>query len=88
MPEICVALLTPFTAAGEVALDAVELHTEFLLAQGITSLMPCGTTGEGALLDPGEVVDVVRCVERVARGRAQVLAHIGRASTRETIFWV
>lgn len=85
MPEICVALLTPFTASGDVALHAVEMHVEFLIARGVTSLMPCGTTGEGMLLDSREMVDVVRCVARVARGRAHVLAHVGRPSTRETV---
>ncbi|MEP7347246.1 MAG: dihydrodipicolinate synthase family protein, partial [Gemmatimonadaceae bacterium] len=85
MPEICVALLTPFTTSGDVALGALEMHTEFLIAQGVTSLMPCGTTGEGVLLEPREVLDVVRCVVRVASGRALVLAHAGRPSTRETI---
>ena len=72
MPEICVALLTPFTASGDVALHAVEMHVEFLIARGVTSLMPCGTTGEGMLLDAREVVDVVRCVARVASGRAGI----------------
>ena len=85
MPEICVALLTPFTASGDVAMDAVTLHTEFLLAHGITALMPCGTTGEGVLLDPAEVASLVATVTRVVKGRARVLAHIGRASTRETV---
>ena len=85
MAEICVALLTPFTTSGDVAFDALEMHTEFLIAEGVTSLMPSGTTGEGVLLEPRETVDIVRCVARVARGRATVLAHVGRASTRETV---
>ena len=85
MAEICVALLTPFTTSGDVALDALEMHTEFLIAEGVTSLMPSGTTGEGMLLEPREAVEIVRCVARVARGRANVLAHVGRASTRETV---
>jgi dihydrodipicolinate synthase/N-acetylneuraminate lyase len=85
MAEICVALLTPFTTSGDVALGALAMHTEFLIAQGVTSLMPCGTTGEGTLLEPREVVDVVRCVAHAASGRAQVLAHVGRPSTRETV---
>lgn len=85
MAEICVALLTPFTTSGDVALGALAMHTEFLIAHGVTSLMPCGTTGEGALLEPREVVDVVRCVAHAASGRAQVLAHVGRPSTRETV---
>jgi hypothetical protein len=85
MAEICVALLTPFTTSGDVALDALEMHTEFLIAEGVTSLMPSGTTAEGMLLDPRETVEIVRCVARVARGRANVLAHVGRAPTRETV---
>ena len=85
MAEICVAMLTPFTSSGDVSLDALEMHTEFLIAEGVTSLMPSGTTGEGMLLEPREVVEIVRCVARVARGRANVLAHVGRASTRETV---
>src|SRR5262245_7207049 len=85
MPEICVALLTPFTAGGDVALDALELHTEFLIEQGVTSFMPCGTTGEGVLLEPADVAAIVHRVVRVARGRARVLAHVGRASTRATV---
>ena len=85
MAEICVALLTPFATSGDVALDALEMHTELLIAEGVTSLMPSGTTGEGMLLEPREVVEIVRCVARVARGRANVLAHVGRASTRETV---
>ena len=85
MPEVCVALLTPFTASGEVAIDAVLMHTEFLLGHGITALMPCGTTGEGILLDPDEIVSLVAAVTRAANGRARVLAHVGRASTRDTV---
>ena len=85
MPEISVALLTPFTAAGDVSTDAVAMHTEFLLAQGITALMPGGTTGEGMLLDPAEIVTLVATVSRVANGRARILAHVGRASTRDTV---
>ena len=83
--EICVALLTPFTTSGDVALDALAMHTEFLIDQGVTSLMPCGTTGEGILLEPAEVAAVTAHVTRVARGRARILAHVGRASTRETV---
>lgn len=85
MAEICVALLTPFTTSGDVALDALEMHTEFLIAEGVTSLMPCGTTGEGMLLDPAEIAEVIAHVIRIVRGRARILAHVGRSSTRETV---
>ena len=85
MAEACVALLTPFLSSGDVAFDALETHVDFLLGEGVTSLMPCGTTGEGMLLDPVEIGRIVACVTRIAGRRARVIAHVGRASTRETI---
>lgn len=83
--EVCVALLTPFTSSGDIAFDALEAHIDFLLGTGITSLMPCGTTGEGMLLDPGEIGQIIACATRIAGRRARVIAHVGRASTRETV---
>lgn len=85
MAELCVALLTPFTSSGEVAFDALEAHVDFLLGEGVTSLMPCGTTGEGMLLEPVEIRRIIACITRLAGRRARVIAHVGRASTRETI---
>lgn len=85
MAEVCVALLTPFTAAGDVAYDALETHVEHLVAEGVTSLMPCGTTGEGVLLDDGEIVAILTRVSAVVGGRARIIAHVGRASTRATV---
>ena len=47
-------------------------------------LMPCGTTGETALLEPDEVIAVVATVVEAARGRVPVVAHVGRPSTPAT----
>ena len=44
-------------------------------------LMPCGTTGETALLEADEVIAVVETVVEAARGRVPVVAHVGRPST-------
>src|ERR1700736_5289407 len=85
MAEVVVALLTPFTSTGDVAFDALELHTEFLISEGVTCLMPCGTTGEGTLLDLTEAAAVIARVTRVVGNRARIIAHVGRASTRQTI---
>lgn len=85
MAEICVALLTPFTESGDVAFDALGRHVDFLIAEGVQTLMPCGTTGESVLLDPDEVTAIIAHVTRVAGDRARVVAHIGRASTRATV---
>jgi dihydrodipicolinate synthase/N-acetylneuraminate lyase len=80
-----VALLTPFTERGDVDREALRAHVEFLLEEGIDGFFPAGTTGEGALLEADEVVAVLEAVVEVARGCAEVLAQVGRPSTRATI---
>jgi dihydrodipicolinate synthase/N-acetylneuraminate lyase len=47
--------------------------------------MPCGTTGEAALLSDEEVAEVVRATCAAARGRVPVLAHVGRPGTAPTL---
>jgi 4-hydroxy-tetrahydrodipicolinate synthase len=84
-PSVIVALLTPFGANGEVELAALREHVEFLVGEGVDGLMPCGTTGEGPLLEEGEVAAVTQAVVAGASSRVRVLAHAGRASTRATV---
>lgn len=83
--SIIVALLTPFKADGNVDVTALEHHVEWLVDEGVDAIMPCGTTGEGALLEAAEVATVVAAVVRTAGGRADVLAHVGRPATRATV---
>ena len=83
--RIIVALLTPFREDGEVDHEALRAHVEWLAGEGVDALMPCGTTGEGALLEPDEVLRVVETTLAGAAGRAEVLAHVGRPSTRASV---
>lgn len=79
-----VALFTPFGADGQVDRAALAGHVRFLLAQGVDAVMPCGTTGEGPLLEEDEVAAVVAdTVEATGGGR--VIAHVGRPATEATI---
>jgi dihydrodipicolinate synthase/N-acetylneuraminate lyase len=84
-PSVIVALLTPFGANGEVELAALREHVELLVGEGVDGLMPCGTTGEGPLLEEDEVAAVTQAVIAGASSRVRVLAHAGRASTRATV---
>ena len=90
MPQLrgaMVALVTPFKdgAVDELALRALA---KWQLQSGTDGLVPCGTTGEGATLDPDEAVLVIRaCVEETrAHGQGvPVIAGCGTNSTRTTI---
>jgi len=79
------ALLTPYDADGAVDRDALRAHVGWLVDQGVDGIMPCGTTGETALLSDDEVVEVVEAVVAGAAGRVPVIAHVGRPATRPTI---
>jgi 4-hydroxy-tetrahydrodipicolinate synthase len=56
-----------------------------LVEAGVDGLMPCGTTGEGALLADTEAAGVTRATCEAAGGRVPVLAHVGRAGTAPTL---
>ncbi len=84
-PSVVVALLTPFGEDGELDASALEAHVEYLVTAGIDALMPCGTTGEGAVLSDSEVSAVVRATCDAAAGRVPVLAHVGRPGTGPTL---
>jgi 4-hydroxy-tetrahydrodipicolinate synthase len=84
-PAIVPALLTPFDAEGNVDTEALRAHVGWLVDRGVDGIMPCGTTGETALLSDDEVIAVVEAVVAGADGRVPVIAHVGRPGTRPTI---
>jgi N-acetylneuraminate lyase len=83
-PAVLPALLTPFDDAGEVDTRALAAHVDFVIEAGVQGIMPCGSTGETAMLEPDETLLVVRTVVEAAAGRVPVVAHVGRPSTRAT----
>ena len=84
-PAVIPALLTPFDADGALDEAALREHVDYVVEAGVDALMPCGTTGEGALLSEDELIDVVRAVVGAAGGRVPVLAHVGRPGTAPTL---
>lgn len=79
------ALITPFTAKGEVDWDKLNELTERQIAGGIDGLLPVGTTGESPTLSTKEHLKVIREVTRQAAGRCKIIAGSGANSTEEAI---
>jgi 4-hydroxy-tetrahydrodipicolinate synthase len=77
--------LTPFATGGSLDAGALGAHVDFLVEAGVDGLMPCGTTGEGPLLEPDEIAEVIEATLRAADGRVPVLAHVGRPGTESTV---
>ena len=78
------ALLSPFRVDGRVDTDAIIALVDFLIDKGVHGLYPCGTTGEGMLLNSTERKEVAEAVVDAANGRVPVMVHVG-SSTTETV---
>ncbi len=82
--SIC-ALITPFSADGRLDLVALQRLIEHHIDSGTSALVIAGSTGEAAMLDDDEFVQLLNfAVERVA-GRIPVLAGTGASSTARTV---
>jgi 4-hydroxy-tetrahydrodipicolinate synthase len=71
------ALVTPFTAQGEVDQEAQREIVRFLLKHGVHGLFVGGTTGMGPVMMPEERKIVAEIAVKEARGRAPVIIQIG-----------
>ncbi|MEI6234558.1 MAG: 4-hydroxy-tetrahydrodipicolinate synthase [Planctomycetota bacterium] len=79
------ALVTPFKEDGQIDLDAFKRTVDFQIAEGITGIVPAGTTGESPSLRWSEHNLVIEEGVAFADGRVGVLAGTGSNSTEEAI---
>lgn len=77
------ATYTPFTADGAVDLSSIGPLTEQLLADGVSGLYVCGSTGEGVSLSTAERRQVAEAFTAATRGRVPVIVHVGHDSLTE-----
>ena len=80
-----VALVTPFTADGEVHWDDVEKHVDHLVTHGADGIVVTGTTGETSTLTDPEKVKLVEVAKKVANGRAKIITGGGSNETAHAI---
>lgn len=85
-PEgVWTALVTPFFEDGRLNREAFQRLIEFQISEGITGLVPAGTTGESPTLDWNEHNHAIEDAVKFARGRVGVLSGTGSNSTQEAI---
>jgi 4-hydroxy-tetrahydrodipicolinate synthase len=80
-----VALVTPFTQAGELDEAAFRRLVRRQIDGGVSVLVPCGTTGESVTLTADEQARVIELTVEEAAGRVPVLAGTGTNDTRTSI---
>lgn len=78
------ALPTPYRF-GSVDFAALEALCVRLIDRGVAGLVPCGTTGEAALLTASEQHRVIAATVEAASGRVPVVAGVGSNNTATAV---
>ena len=79
------AIVTPFTENGDVNYEGLRQNAEFQIRNGITGLVPLGTTGESPTIHDDEREKIIKTVVEAANGRVPVIVGTGTNSTEKTI---
>lgn len=79
------ALITPFTENGSVDEAAFRDLVESQINDGVSGLVPMGTTGESPTLSHEEHLRVIQLTVEQAKGRVPVIAGTGSNSTEEAV---
>ncbi len=78
---VLAAMVTPFTASGDLDLDAIGALATRLAEQGHDGLVVNGTTGESPTTSDGEKADIVRATVDAVGDRLTVVAGVGTYDT-------
>lgn len=79
------ALVTPFRPDGGVDETALHANVNWQIANGISLLVPCGTTGEAATLTEAEWLRVIEVTVAAAAGRVPVFAGATHNATHQAV---
>ncbi len=79
------ALVTPMTSSGEVDYDGFRRLVAFQIENGISGLVPLGTTGETPTLERDEQDRLIAITVEETKKRVPVIVGTGTNSTRHTI---
>ena len=79
------ALVTPFKKNQEIDRESLKKIVDFQIKEGISGLVPMGTTGESPTVSIEENMDVVEMVVKMADGKVPVIAGTGSNCTAEAV---
>jgi len=79
------AIITPFKEDGSLSEECLKKLIDFNIENGITGIVPCGTTGESPTLSHDEHDQVIALTVSHVNGRVPVIAGTGSNSTAEAV---
>ncbi len=83
--RVVTAMITPFTAAGELDLDGAGKLAEHLISTGSDTVLVNGTTGESPTLHDDEPWRLLRAVKEAVGDRGTVMVGTGANDTVKTV---
>lgn len=82
---IYIPMVTPFHADESIDFAGIKDVTDFLVSNGVTGVIPSGSTGEMIALSKEEQIAVNRATVQAAAGRIKVLASTGAYRTKDVV---
>ncbi len=82
---VYVPLVTPFGTDGEISAPALRQLIDWVIDNGASGLVPCGTTGESPTLSHEEHQRMIALTVEMADGRVPVIAGTGSNCTAEAV---
>jgi 4-hydroxy-tetrahydrodipicolinate synthase len=83
--RVLTAMVSPFTAAGELDIEGAQQLATFLVDHGNDGLVVNGTTGESPTTSDAEKERLLRAVVDAVGDRAHIVAGVGTNDTAHTI---
>lgn len=83
--RLLTAMVTPFTATGELDLETAQKVASYLVDNGNDGLVVSGTTGESPTTSIAEDGELLRAVIGAVGDRATVVAGVGTNDTRHSV---
>lgn len=82
---IFIPMVTPFNADESINFNGLKEVTDFLVENGVTGLIPSGSTGEFVAMTKEEQISVNEAVCKYADGRVKVFCSTGAYRTKDTV---
>jgi 4-hydroxy-tetrahydrodipicolinate synthase len=82
---IYIPIVTPFNADESISFTGIKECTDFLVQNGVTGVIPSGSTGEMIALNKQEQIEVNRATIKAAAGRIKVVASTGAYRTTDVV---
>lgn len=82
---IYIPMVTPFNADESINFNGIKECVDFLVENGVTGIISCGSTGEMIALNKEEQIAVNRAAIKAVSGRIKALASTGAYRTKDVV---